>query len=505
MTDDQVEGGVGAYAHVMADASLDLMSLRLPAAGPGADATGDRPAGGHGRTRAALFIADLCAMWLLGMVSGTALAPALGIAWPVAVGFVASLVVTLLVAYPLVGMYAVWLPADRREPVLVVLVHFVAGVAWAVATVVGGAPSAAPLVAIAAVLSAAGVLSARRLARLWGSRRALWGASVAVMGQQDAAEAWMMRHASAFPDCRFVVVSGLPVAVEGTSRPAAPGSQRDAIFKRTPGLQHVVLCVSAVNTESLLAASRYLDAGLRTVRVVAVAPADGRTAQGGGLSKPDLGVLLTRGLQERRTRHLKRAFDLLLLVPAAVVAAPLVALAAVAVRWVSPGVSPFYAQKREGRGGRMIRVWKLRTMHPHADRLLERHLEASPEARREWETSFKLRHDPRVLPVVGTLLRKTSLDELPQLWNIALGEMSFIGPRPFPEYHLSAFDEGFRALRRKATPGLTGLWQVSGRADGDLEFQRDLDSHYVVCWSFWLDVWLLLRTPWAVLGGRGAY
>jgi lipopolysaccharide/colanic/teichoic acid biosynthesis glycosyltransferase len=150
-------------------------------------------------------------------------------------------------------------------------------------------------------------------------------------------------------------------------------------------------------------------------------------------------------------------------------------------------------------------VPKLRTMHAEAEALLLRVLSESSESRAEWSCRFKLRKDPRILPAVGNFLRKTSLDELPQLWSVFKGEMSLVGPRPFPAYHLDEFSQRFRTLRGRVKPGLTGLWQVSDRADGDLAVQETLDTYYIRNWSLWLDLYILARTVRAVLFPKGAY
>jgi Undecaprenyl-phosphate galactose phosphotransferase WbaP len=217
-----------------------------------------------------------------------------------------------------------------------------------------------------------------------------------------------------------------------------------------------------------------------------------------------IGLEIQKNLLLRRNWYMKRMLDYMLGVPLFVVSLPILIVFSLWTMLMSPG-NPFYCQVREGRRGRKFKVWKMRTMFPHAEKLLQDYLEQNPSAQQEWNQFFKLKNDPRILPVVGTLLRKTSLDELPQLWNVLRGEMSLVGPRPFPHYHLEQFDESFREIRRSVMPGMTGLWQVNARSDGNLTVQETLDSYYIRNWSFWLDLSLLARTISVVVSGKGAY
>jgi Undecaprenyl-phosphate galactose phosphotransferase WbaP len=209
-------------------------------------------------------------------------------------------------------------------------------------------------------------------------------------------------------------------------------------------------------------------------------------------------------LLDPMTQWIKRTIDVVAASLGLLVAAPLLGACALWIRKASPG-NPFYVQEREGLDGATLRILKLRTMFPNADETLEAHLALDPAAREEWEKFYKLKRDPRILPGVGHFLRKTSLDELPQLWNVLKGEMSLVGPRPFPAYHNARFDPEFLQLRTHVRPGLTGLWQVSARSDGDLEVQQSLDSYYIRNWSLWLDIYILARTVRAVLAPRGSY
>ncbi|EKV29554.1 Undecaprenyl-phosphate galactose phosphotransferase [Caenispirillum salinarum AK4] len=205
-------------------------------------------------------------------------------------------------------------------------------------------------------------------------------------------------------------------------------------------------------------------------------------------------------LVRRAPAALKRTMDVALAVPLLALALPVIALAAVAIRLADCGPA-FYSQVRLGRDGRPFRLWKLRTMVPNAERVLARRLTADDAVKAEWAATCKLADDPRILPGIGHMLRRYAIDEVPQLWNVLRGDLSLVGPRPLPPYHLNALDAGTRTLRRGVRPGLTGLWQVA-RRDRSLGEMARLDAAYVRSWTPLLDVWLLLRTIVVLSGGR---
>jgi Undecaprenyl-phosphate galactose phosphotransferase WbaP len=223
-----------------------------------------------------------------------------------------------------------------------------------------------------------------------------------------------------------------------------------------------------------------------------------RTRDFGGIP----GLEVSQNLLHTLPRLAKRVFDLVLVLLAGVVLLPLFVFLAILIRLTSRGPA-IYSQPRVGRSRRRFRVYKFRTMAWNADKLLEAHLELFPEQRREWRAKRKLRDDPRLTPL-GRVLRRASLDELPQLWNVFRGDMALVGPRPIADDELTRYGDSME-LYARVLPGITGLWQVSGRNDTSYEERVRLDEYYVRNWSVWLDLWIVALTAKTLIGGRGAY
>lgn len=195
--------------------------------------------------------------------------------------------------------------------------------------------------------------------------------------------------------------------------------------------------------------------------------------------------------------YFKRAFDILAVLLAAPFVLPVVLVMGLLVK--RDGGPAFYFQDRVGRGGKVFRLWKLRSMVVDADQKLEAYLETDPAARAEWNEHQKLKRDPRIT-AVGRLIRKTSLDELPQLWNVFKGDMSLVGPRPMlPQQRPLYPGRAYYRMR----PGLTGPWQVSDRNAGSFAGRAEYDTEYLRRMSPLTDLTILFLTFWVVLRGTG--
>lgn len=215
-----------------------------------------------------------------------------------------------------------------------------------------------------------------------------------------------------------------------------------------------------------------------------------------------VGLEVTRQLLRPASRLAKRTLDLAITLGVAPLVLSLVAVSAILIK-LEDGGPVLYANERIGYRGRKFKAWKLRSMVTDGSEVLRRYLEAHPEEAAVWESTQKLKHDPR-LTRIGKIIRMTSIDEMPQLWNVLIGEMSIVGPRPMLEHQVAMYGPSFE-LYKQVRPGITGLWQVSGRNKLTFADRVKLDKYVIQNWSVWLDLYILARTASAVLTADGAY
>lgn len=198
----------------------------------------------------------------------------------------------------------------------------------------------------------------------------------------------------------------------------------------------------------------------------------------------------------------KRIFDIFFSIFLICLFLPIIVITAILIKLTSKGPI-FYVQKRPGRFGKLIKIYKFRTMYLDADKKLEEILKNNEELREEFIKYRKLKNDPRITPI-GKILRKFSIDEIPQLFNVLKGDMSIVGPRPYQIDELEHMGE-YRDIVLSVRPGLTGLWQISGRSDLNFSAKLKIETWYVLNWNLWLDLFIIIRTIPAVISGKGAY
>ena len=211
---------------------------------------------------------------------------------------------------------------------------------------------------------------------------------------------------------------------------------------------------------------------------------------------------IRNNLARRRNRLAKRIFDLVATICGGGLILPILLMVAILVGIDNKG-RIIFAHRRVGRKGKLFPCYKFQSMVPDAQERLEEYLAKNPAAREEWEESFKLTNDPRVTKL-GAFLRKTSLDELPQLWNVLMGDMSLVGPRPIVTKEIERYGDYIREYYM-VPPGITGMWQVNGRSDTTYEERVAMDTWYVRNWSVWIDLVYLFKTVKTVFTGKGAY
>lgn len=280
----------------------------------------------------------------------------------------------------------------------------------------------------------------------------------------------------------------------------------ERLLWRTTDPRHTQYVLALDDGQEVLREQWIQKLALQQCRVVSVVP----TLRGIPLNSTDVSYLfryellllkINTNLTKWSARFVKRSFDLLIALLISLLLAPLLI---VLVLWIMrDGGSPIYKHMRVGRNGKLFPCLKFRSMVLNSDEVLQELLRTDPKARAEWQADFKLKNDVRITPV-GHFLRKTSLDELPQLWNVIRGEMSLVGPRPIVPDELERYgtNQGYYLM---AKPGMTGLWQVSGRNDVDYDTRVYFDAWYVKNWSLWNDIVILAKTVEIVLKRDGAY
>jgi len=216
-----------------------------------------------------------------------------------------------------------------------------------------------------------------------------------------------------------------------------------------------------------------------------------------------MGIHLKDHLHNHPARAIKRFVDICLSGFALTILSPFILAFVLLLKLRDPGPA-FYGQTRVGKDGKLFKAWKFRTMVINADQVLEDYLENDPDMRQEWIEYQKLQNDPRVISGIGSFLRKSSLDELPQLWNVMKGDMSLVGPRPCMTSQTSLYGSVL-PLYQRVRPGITGLWQVSGRNKTTYDQRVRFDSYYVTNWSPWLDIYILIHTIKTIVLREGAY
>lgn len=352
---------------------------------------------------------------------------------------------------------------------------------------------------------------ARALARQIGHRLGLWGEPIAIIGYGEKGKRTynFLQNNYQFGLSPLIIVNGnnnagesLPINESGVSVVDTELFAHNHDLLRSLGIRMAILVPDETSADLNTLLVDEQSFGLKRLLLISKLNWLGGTAVTAHNLDGLLGLEVESNLLKPLQRGIKRAIDLFLGLIGLVLALPLFAVIALLIKLDSPG-PVLYRHERIGRGGRSMYIWKFRTMVNKADELLEDLILSDADLHAEWDANHKLKQDPRVTRI-GRLLRRTSVDELPQIINILKGEMSFVGPRPIVQDEVKLYKGGFE-LYTKVRPGLSGLWQVSGRSDTSYAYRVSLDEYYIRHWTIWLDLYILLKTTWVVISSTSAY
>lgn len=380
------------------------------------------------------------------------------------------------------------------------------GIAFSIVFETDGREMIAIAMILAIPFASIGLPIGRQLGRLLFSRTKVWGVPVAIY---------------VFDNKRNIVVDRLighpelgykPAVIINISSQVAGSSMYDGIpeFPPTEEVHDVIKKLGIkvaiiIENDSLIETQELYTKIIQQYRYTVAIPHNQHIRSVYSSVRDFNGIIgfsSTRNLTKPGELFLKRLTDIILLLIAAAPTLLVTIVAAVGIKITSPG-PVFYGHKRIGKNGKQITVWKFRSMVTNSQEILERILAEDPVRRGEWEKDRKFKDDPRITKI-GKILRNTSLDELPQLWNILKGDMSFVGPRPVTDSELDKYGKQSDFIL-SVKPGLSGMWQISGRSDTGYEERINLDTYYIQNWSIWLDLWIITKTIWVVLRGKGAY
>jgi Undecaprenyl-phosphate galactose phosphotransferase WbaP len=349
------------------------------------------------------------------------------------------------------------------------------------------------------------ILGMRWLIRILAVHMGIWGEPVVVVASKERLQSIM----SYFDERRrlgFVPILGIMMGSQAPSTATILEvgdllKLSDGYFAEN-GVQTVLVSTQIASDLSKSRINRILMRKFK--RMIFVSDMD--WLEGASISYHDFEGMLGMEAQQNfltlPDKMLKRMMDIVISFMLGIASLPLLILTALMIRLDSPG-PVIYRQERVGKDGHKIKIFKFRSMQANAEKILAEYMTKHPHAQREWLQTQKLQDDPRITRV-GKWIRKFSIDELPQLFNVLRGEMSLVGPRPIVESEIQRYQDYFDTYGT-VRPGVTGMWQVSGRSRTTYEQRVLYDVYYVRNWSLWLDLYILLRTVWVVLSRDGAY
>ena len=479
---------------------IDLETCTVPAS-----ITVHRPVG----TLLALMLADIVAFMVsLFLASGVRDLVTIHMFHPARpiTGTLLFGLVVMLATFTVAGLYpgiCINPVEELRRCCLSLTVSF--GAVWASTLLLPALSSSRLLYALSLLLCTTLVPVFRTIVRRAFCRRPWWGSQVAILGLGDCGNL-LLKTLTNNPQIGlkpFAVLDDDPTRYADLDHKLIRGPlSRCLEITQEHKISYGIVCMPSLQRNEML---RLIDLyGACFSHILVIPNLIGMTSLGicaremGGI----IGLEVTRQLLRPSARIAKRALDLVITLAMAPFVAVLVAVVALLIKLEGPG-PVFYGNERIGLGGRKFNAWKLRSMQVNGDAILAQYLARHPDEAITWHATQKLKKDPRITRV-GAFIRKTSIDELPQLWNVLVGQMSMVGPRPMLEKQVALYGPSFN-LYKQVRPGITGLWQVSGRNELTFNERVKLDKYVIQNWSVWLDLYILARTAGVVLTAKGAY